>query len=42
VRYEYPQGRRVHVLAAYAPYGEAPWLDAVPFERTLTSDDLLG
>ena len=42
VRYEYPQGRRVNVLASYAPYGPAPWLDAVPFERTLTSDDLLA
>jgi transposase len=42
VRYEYPQGRRVNVLAAYAPYGPAPWLDALAFERTLTSDDLLA
>ena len=42
VRYEYPQGRRVNVLAAYAPYGPAPWLDALPFERTLTSDDLIA
>ena len=41
VPYEYPQGRRVNVLATYAPYGPAPWLDAVAFERTLTSDDLL-
>jgi putative transposase len=41
VRYEYPQGRRVNALAAYEPFGPAPWLDAVPFERTLTSDDLL-
>jgi putative transposase len=42
VRYEYPQGRRVNALAAYEPYGEVPWLDAVPFERTLTSEDLLA
>jgi putative transposase len=42
VKYEYPQGRRVNALAAYAPYGPAPWLDALPFERTLTSDDLIA
>ena len=42
MRYEYPQGRRVNALAAYAPYGPAPWLDALPFERTLTSDDLIA
>ncbi len=42
VRYEYPQGRRVNVLAAYAPYGPAPWLHARAFERTLASDDLLA
>jgi transposase len=42
VKYEYPQGRRVNVLASYEPYGPAPWLDALPFERTLNSDDLLG
>jgi putative transposase len=42
VKYEYPQGRRVNVLAAYAPYGPAPWLDVLPFERTLTSDDLIA
>ena len=42
VKYEYPQGRRVNALAAYRPYGPAPWLGAVPFERTLTSDDLLA
>jgi transposase len=40
VRYEYPQGRRVNALATYEP--SAGWLDAVPFERTLTSDDLLA
>lgn len=40
VRYEYPQGRRVNALATYEP--AAPALDAVPFERTLTSDDLLA
>jgi transposase len=42
VWYEYPQGRRVNALAAYAPYGPAPWLNARPFERTLTSDDLIA
>jgi putative transposase len=42
VNYEYPQGRRVNVLAAYEPYGPAPWLDALPFERTLNGDDLLA
>lgn len=42
VKYEYPQGRRVNALATYAPYEPAPWLDALPFERTLTSDDLLA
>jgi transposase len=42
VRYEYPQGRRVNALAAYEPLAAAPWLDAVPFERTLTSEDLLA
>jgi transposase len=40
VRHEYPQGRRVNVLATYEPYGAAPRLDALPFERTLTSADL--
>lgn len=40
VRYEYPQGRRVNALATYEP--SARWLDAVPFERTLPSDDLLA
>ena len=39
MRYEYPQGRRVNALATYEPGASA--LDAVPFERTLTSDDLL-
>lgn len=42
VRYEYPQGRRVNALASYAPYGPAPWLDTLAFERTLTSDDLIA
>jgi putative transposase len=41
VRYEYPQGRRVNVLATYNPFGPAPRLAASAFERTLTSDDLL-
>ena len=40
VKYEYPQGRRVNALATYEPAAAA--LDAVPFERTLTSDDLLA
>jgi transposase len=42
VKYEYPQGRRVNALAAYEPFAPAPALDAVPFERTLTSDDILA
>src|SRR5262249_35438206 len=41
-QYEYPQGRRVNVLAAYEPYAAAPWLGAPAFERTLTGDDLLS
>src|SRR5205085_12371086 len=32
----------VHALATYAPHGGEPWLDALPFERALTSDDLLA
>ena len=40
MRYEYPQGRRVNALATYEPSARS--LDAVPFERTLTSDDLLA
>jgi transposase len=31
----------VNALATYEPFDPTPWLDAVPFERTLTSDDLL-
>jgi transposase len=42
VKYEHPQGRRVNALASYEPFAPAPWLDAVPLERTLTSDDLLA
>jgi putative transposase len=42
VCYEYPQGRRVNVLATYNPSGPAPRLAAAAFERTLTSDDLLA
>ena len=42
VPYEYPQGRRVNVLAAYEPYAAEPWLGVQAFERTLTSDDLLA
>ena len=41
VKYEYPQGRRVNVLAAYRPDGPDPWLGSQAFERTLNSDDLL-
>ena len=40
--YEYPQGRRVNVLAAYEPYAAQPWLGSQALERTLTSDDLLA
>lgn len=29
-------------MASYEPFAPAPQLDAVPFERTLTSDDLLA
>jgi transposase len=42
VPYEYPQGRRVNVLAAYEPYAAEPWLGSRAFERTLTSEDLLA
>lgn len=42
MKYEYPQGRRVNALATYEPQAPTPGLDALPFERTLTSDDLLG
>jgi transposase len=42
VKYEYAQGRRVNALATYEPFAPAPRVDAVPFERTLTSDDLLA
>jgi transposase len=42
VKYEYPQGRRVNALATYEPLAPVPRLEAVPFERTLTSDDLLA
>jgi transposase len=42
VPYEYPQGRRVNVLAGYEPLGPAPRLDSLAFERTLTSDDVLA
>ena len=42
VKYEYPQGRRVNALATYDPSAPTPWLHAQPFERTLTSDDLLA
>ena len=42
VPYEYPQGRRVNALATYEPFADAPRLDALAVERTLTSDDLLA
>jgi hypothetical protein len=42
VQYEYPQGRRVNALATYQPFAPSPRLEAVPFERTRTSDDLLA
>lgn len=42
MKYEYPQGRRVNALATYEPLAPVPSLDAVPFERTLTSDDLVA
>jgi transposase len=32
----------VNALAPYEPFGPVPRLDAAPFERTLTSDDLLA
>lgn len=39
---EYPQGRRVNVLAADRPDSAAPWLGGQAFERTLKSDDLIA
>ena len=42
VKYEYPQGRRVNALAASEPFAPTPWLGAQPFERALTSDDLIA
>jgi transposase len=42
VKYEYPQGRRVNALATYEPFASVPLLEARPFERTLTSEDLIG
>lgn len=42
VKYEYPQGRRVNALATYEPFAPVPGLDVRPFERTLTSDDLIA
>jgi transposase len=42
VPHEYPQGRRVNVLAAYRPDAEAPRLESRAFERTLNSEDLLA
>lgn len=40
MKYEYPQGRRVNARATDEPSARSP--DAVPLERTLTSDDLLA
>ena len=42
VKYEYPQGRRVNALATYEPFAPVPDLNARPFERTLTSEDLIA
>jgi putative transposase len=42
VPYEHPRGRRVNALATYEPLGPEPRLDAVLFERTPTSQDLLA
>lgn len=42
VRHEYPQGRRVNALATYEPFAPVPRLDDRPFDRTLTSDDLIA
>jgi transposase len=42
VKYEYPQGRRVNALATYEPFAPVPRLDARPFERTRTSEDLIA
>jgi putative transposase len=42
VQHEYPQGRRVNALAPHEPFGPVPGLEAVPFERTITSEDLLA
>lgn len=42
VPYEYPQGRRVNVLASYRPYAPTPELSYQAFERTLTTEDLIA
>jgi transposase len=42
VKYEYPQGRRVNALVTYQPFAPVPELVVRPFERTLTSDDLIA
>jgi putative transposase len=42
VPHEYPQGRRVNVMAAYRPDAGAPRLESRAFERTLNSEDLLS
>ena len=42
MKYEYPQGRRVNALATYQPFAPVPELVVRPFERTLTSDDLIA
>lgn len=42
MQYEYPQRRRVSALATFEPFAVIPWRDAVLFERTRRSDDLLA
>lgn len=42
VKFEYPQGRRVNASSTYEPFVPTSGLGVVPFERTLTSDDLLA
>lgn len=38
---ESPQGRLVNALATYEPFAPVLYLAAVPFKRTLTSDELV-
>ena len=42
MKYEYPQGRRANARATYEPFAPVPGPDARPFDRTLTSDDLIA